>query len=126
MLVVFFNKPVANPASDIPLILPTTVEDCVPVTSPDKLLVKLVAVAALPEIFPETLLPDTLAIFASVTDASAKSTLAMLPSNILAELTASVAKVGEAAVPAKSPANLIFPSVEVDASGEPAVTCAST
>ena len=39
--VVFFNKPVDNPASDVPLILPTTVADCVPITSPDKLPEKL-------------------------------------------------------------------------------------
>jgi len=53
--VVFFNSPVAKPAKEVPLILLTTVADCVPDTSPDKLPEKLVAevaVAAFPVIEP--------------------------------------------------------------------------
>lgn len=37
VVVVFFNIPVVSPANDVPLILPTTVADCVPVTSPERL-----------------------------------------------------------------------------------------
>ena len=55
VLVAFFNNPVDNPARDVPFNLPTTVADCVPVTSPVKLPEKLVAdvaVDALPVILP--------------------------------------------------------------------------
>ena len=59
--------------------------------------------AAFPVIFPVTLLPATVAILASVTEPSAKSTVSILPFNILAEFIAPVATVGEEAVPDKSP-----------------------
>lgn len=50
VVVVFFRMPVVNPASDTPLIFPTTVAPCVPVTSPTRLPVKL---PALPVVFEE-------------------------------------------------------------------------
>ena len=37
VIVVFFKIPVAKDANVIPLILPTTVASCGPLTSPDKL-----------------------------------------------------------------------------------------
>ena len=52
VLVVFFRMPVPRPAKDVPLILPTTVAPCVPVTSPAKLPVKE---PAEPETLPVTL-----------------------------------------------------------------------
>ena len=61
--------------------------------------------AEFPAIFPVTLFPDTVAILTSVTEASARSTSATLPSNILAEFTASVAMAGKSADPVKSPAS---------------------
>ena len=67
----------------------------------------LEAVAALPVIFPVTFDPLTVTIFASVTFASF----------IFVVVTASVAIVGSAAVPAKSPANWIFPFELALASG---------
>ena len=54
-----------------------------------------VAVAALPEIFPVTFAPETVAILASIT----------APSMILAVVTEFDAIAGAAAVPVKSPAN---------------------
>lgn len=51
MVVVFFNKPVDNPANEVPLILPTVVAFPVLVTSPVRFAL-VVTVAALPEIEP--------------------------------------------------------------------------
>ena len=78
--------------------------------------------AAFPVIFPVTLLPATVAILISVTAASAKSTVAMLPFNILAELTALEAIVGEYADPDKSPDSLNIPFVSESASSMDAET----
>ena len=50
-----------------------------------------VTLAALPVIFPDTLLPETAAIFSSVTELFAKSAVAMVPSKSLSEVTAPVA-----------------------------------
>jgi hypothetical protein len=77
---------------------------------------------AFPVIFPVTLLPATVAILASVTAASAKSTVAILPSKILAEFIAPEAMAGEEADPVKSPVSWILPLFELLAS----VFCAST
>ena len=45
------------------------------------------------------------------------STLAILPSNIVVELTESVDNVGAVAIPVKAPAKIIVPEVVVVASG---------
>ena len=90
---------------------------------------------ALPLIFPVTFEPDTAVIFASVTEASDKSDVAIVPSKIFALVTASAANLavliaellitGAAAVvpaPPKSPANCTFPLTFTVASGAPADT----
>ena len=64
-----------------------------------------VTLAAFPVIFPDSLLPATAVIFASVTEPSAKSAVAIVASNILDEVMAPATMVGAVAVPAKSPAN---------------------
>ena len=94
--------------------------------------------------FPVTLLPDMFAIFLSVTetsaksaatmlpsailsvvtDASAKSAVKMVPSNIFVEVIAPVAIEGAVALPARSPANWIFPVAVVVASAEAIVLMA--
>ena len=66
---------------------------------------------------PVTLLPDTVTIFASVTDPSASFAVVIAPA----------ATVGNAAVPVKSPANCTLPLTRVVASGVALVViCPST
>ena len=74
--------------------------------------------AEFPAIFPVTLLPDMVAILTSVTEASAKSAVKIVSSNIFLEVIAPVAMEGAVALPARSPANWIFPVAVVVASAD--------
>ena len=75
-----------------------------------------VTFAAFPKMSPLTFPPATEAILPFVTALSAKSAVAIVPSKIFVLLMAPVLMLGEAAVPLRSPVNLIFPATELVAS----------